>query len=60
MKPRPTSPRAAPALFGAAGTMVSTVSDLADYARMLGRGDLLKPETCASAGCTRARRPGLR
>ncbi|WP_281874670.1 serine hydrolase domain-containing protein [Nocardia sputorum] len=37
--------RTTPALAGAAGTMVSTISDLADYARMLGRGDLLKPET---------------
>ncbi|WP_051020494.1 serine hydrolase domain-containing protein [Nocardia araoensis] len=43
--PTDVTARTTPALFGAAGTMVSTISDLADYARMLGRGDLLKPET---------------
>lgn len=43
--PTDVTARTTPALAGAAGTMVSTISDLADYARMLGRGDLLKPET---------------
>ncbi|WP_280478100.1 serine hydrolase domain-containing protein [Nocardia asiatica] len=43
--PTDVTARTTPALFGAAGAMVSTISDLADYARLLGRGDLLKPET---------------
>ncbi|MGY1865673.1 MULTISPECIES: serine hydrolase [Nocardia] len=43
--PTDVTARTTLALAGAAGTMVSTISDLADYARMLGRGDLLKPET---------------
>ncbi|MGV9333902.1 serine hydrolase domain-containing protein [Nocardia sp. NPDC003726] len=43
--PTDVTARTTPALFGAAGTMVSTISDLAEYARLLGRGDLLKPET---------------
>ncbi|GAA5074470.1 serine hydrolase domain-containing protein [Nocardia iowensis] len=37
--------RNSPAIFGAAGTMVSTISDLATYAPLLAKGDLLKPET---------------
>ncbi|WP_069165870.1 serine hydrolase domain-containing protein [Nocardia altamirensis] len=37
--------RNSPALFGAAGSMVSTVNELAAYAPKLARGDLLKPET---------------
>ncbi|WP_067800769.1 serine hydrolase domain-containing protein [Nocardia beijingensis] len=43
--PTDVTARTTPALFGAAGSMVSTISDLAEYARLLGRGDLLKPET---------------
>ncbi|MFG1797894.1 serine hydrolase domain-containing protein [Nocardia sp. NPDC049149] len=34
-----------PAVFGAAGSMVSTIDDLAAYAPLLAGGDLLKPET---------------
>ncbi|WP_194290723.1 serine hydrolase domain-containing protein [Nocardia aurantia] len=37
--------RTTPSTFGAAGSMVSTIGDLAIYARALGRGALLKPET---------------
>ncbi|PXX62208.1 D-alanyl-D-alanine carboxypeptidase [Nocardia tenerifensis] len=37
--------RNTPELFGAAGSMVSTIGDLADYAPRLARGELLKPET---------------
>lgn len=34
--------RTSPALYGAAGAMVASVADLASYASMLGRGDLLQ------------------
>ncbi|WP_069165871.1 serine hydrolase domain-containing protein [Nocardia altamirensis] len=34
-----------PAVFGAAGSMVSTIGDLVAYAPLLAGGDLLKPET---------------
>ncbi|MFI7001919.1 serine hydrolase domain-containing protein [Nocardia sp. NPDC050175] len=37
--------RNTPAIFGAAGSMVSTISDLTAYAPLLANGDLLKPET---------------
>lgn len=43
--PTDVTTRVPPALFGSAGAMVSTITDLADYTRKLGRGDLLKPET---------------
>ncbi|WP_194852787.1 serine hydrolase [Nocardia sp. SYP-A9097] len=43
--PTDVTARTTPALFGAAGTMVSTISDLAAYTGMLGRGELLRPET---------------
>ncbi|MFB8002517.1 serine hydrolase domain-containing protein [Nocardia sp. NPDC056000] len=43
--PTDVTARTTPALFGAAGSMVSTISDLAEYASKLGRGDLLRPET---------------
>lgn len=46
--PTDVTRRNTPAIFGAAGTMVSTISDLAEYAGLLGRGDLLKPETFQS------------
>ncbi|MFB7716324.1 serine hydrolase domain-containing protein [Nocardia sp. NPDC056100] len=39
--PTDVTARTTPALFGAAGSMVSTISDLAEYAGKLGRGDLL-------------------
>ncbi|MEV0251829.1 serine hydrolase domain-containing protein [Nocardia sp. NPDC050712] len=39
--------RTPPALFGAAGSMYSTVTDLLRYAPLLARGDLLKPGTHA-------------
>ncbi|MFF3224532.1 serine hydrolase domain-containing protein [Nocardia suismassiliense] len=37
--------RNTPEIFGAAGSMVSTIGDLTRYAPLLARGDLLKPET---------------
>ncbi|MFJ4650094.1 serine hydrolase domain-containing protein [Nocardia sp. NPDC088792] len=37
--------RVTPVLFGAAGSMISSVSDLARYGKALGTGELLKPET---------------
>lgn len=37
--------RTPPTLFGAAGSMVSTVADLVRYAPLVANGDLLKPET---------------
>ncbi|MGW4249807.1 serine hydrolase domain-containing protein, partial [Nocardia sp. NPDC004722] len=37
--------RVPPALYGAAGSMVSTISDLALYAPQLGMGSLLTPDT---------------
>ncbi|MFI6315372.1 serine hydrolase domain-containing protein [Nocardia fusca] len=37
--------RTSPTLYGAAGAMVSSVADLASYASVLGRGDLLKEST---------------
>ncbi len=40
-----TDRAAAPGLYGAAASMVSTISDLATYTGLLGRGDLLRPET---------------
>ncbi|MFF2550835.1 serine hydrolase domain-containing protein [Nocardia sp. NPDC058058] len=43
--PTDVTARTTPATFGAAGSMVSTISDLAEYAGKLGRGDLLRPET---------------
>ncbi|MFI7001921.1 serine hydrolase domain-containing protein [Nocardia sp. NPDC050175] len=43
--PTDVTARTGPAIFGAAGSMVSTISDLAQYASLLARGDLLKPET---------------
>ncbi|GAB4585437.1 hypothetical protein Ntsu_32690 [Nocardia sp. IFM 10818] len=43
--PSDVTGRAAPVLYGAGGSMVSTISDLAEYTGMLGRGTLLKPET---------------
>ncbi|QLY30111.1 beta-lactamase family protein [Nocardia huaxiensis] len=37
--------RTPPALWGAAGSLTATVTDLADYARPLAQGYLLRPET---------------
>ncbi|MBL1078383.1 beta-lactamase family protein [Nocardia sp. 2] len=42
---RDVTQRTSPGVWGAAGMLTSTVTDLADYASQLGEGRLLRPET---------------
>ncbi|MFC9994165.1 serine hydrolase domain-containing protein [Nocardia sp. NPDC127526] len=57
--PTDVTARDTPTLYGAGASMVSTISDLAEYTGMLGRGNLLKPETLHARTQSTQARGGL-